>query len=59
MDKKSIPYNFWTAFSVGFTILRSKVFTLAPPCIQKFGLEDKEKQLLVKEKFAPEISNML
>ena len=75
MDKKSIVNDLYHAslisvFAVGYTMLGKKILKMAPPSVQKFGLEDRGKlvaivaesemtrEYLIKQKILPDHINV-
>ena len=71
MDKKSIVNDLYqveviSVFTVGYSVLCKKILGMAPPSIQKFGLEDTGKlaaivtasemtrEYLIKQKILPD-----
>ena len=52
MDKKRIVNDLYQAavvsvFAVGYSVLGKKILKMAPPSIQKFGLEDMGKLVAI------------
>ena len=52
MDKKSIINDLYQAavisvFAVGYSMLGKTILKMAPPSIQKFGLEDTGKLVII------------
>ena len=52
MEKKSIVNILYQAvvisiFAVGYSVLGKKILKMAPPCIQKFDLEDTGKLVAI------------
>ena len=75
MDKKTIVDNLYQSavisiLAVGYSMLGKKILKMAPPSVQKFGLEDTGKlvvmvaaaemtrEYLIKQKIIPEHINV-